>query len=72
VGIHAEKNIEDLIAALQVRHENLVAVMRGKPSTMMASTGQQTGIYIKAEAIRFAADDVATALKEIRSRLGKV
>lgn len=71
MGIHSAKDVEGLIAALQERHEKLVAVMRGKASTMMAIGGQQPGVYVKAEAIRFAADDVATALKEIRSRLGK-
>lgn len=71
MGIHSAKDVEELITELQTRHEKLVAVMRGKPSSMMAAGGQVPGLYVKAEAIRYATDDVATSLREIRSRLGK-
>lgn len=71
MGIHSTKDVEGLIAELQVRHEKLVAAMRGKPSTMMAVDGQQPGVYVKAETIRYTTDDVATSLREIKSRLGK-
>ena len=38
---------------------------------MLPAHGNEPDWYVSAEEIRFAVDDVATALKEIRSRLGK-
>ncbi|WP_417787511.1 hypothetical protein [Stutzerimonas xanthomarina] len=71
MGIHSPKDVEGLIAELQERHDKLVAVMRGKETTMMAIGGEKSGRHVKAEAIHFATDDVATALKRIKARLGK-
>ena len=53
------------------RHEALVKIMHGRETTMLTASGQAPGITVKAEDIRFAVDDVATALKEIKTRLGK-
>lgn len=45
--------------------------MRGREATKMTATGDVPGLIVSAEDIRFAVDDVATALKEIKARLGK-
>lgn len=55
---------------LQERHEALVEIMRGREATPLTAS-QPAGLFVKAEDIRFAVDDVATALKEIKARLGK-
>ncbi len=56
---------------LQERHEALIEIMRGRETTQLTAMGEVAAHLIKAEDIRFAVDDVATALKEIRARLGK-
>ncbi|TGC21013.1 hypothetical protein CW310_31345 [Pseudomonas citronellolis] len=71
MGTHSQKDVEDLIERLQVRHEKLVEVMRGRETERLTGSGMQTGIAISARDIRFAVDDVVTALKEVRGRLGK-
>ncbi len=71
MGIHAPKDVNSLLAELQARYDRLLAVMQGKESSMMTISGEKPGLYVKPEAIRFAVDDVGTALKEIRSRMGK-
>lgn len=55
---------------LQERHEALVEIMRGREATRLTAK-EAPGLIVKAEDIRFAVDDVATALKEIKARLGK-
>lgn len=60
-----------MLQRLQERHEALVKIMHGRDSRKMTSLGEVPGLAVKAEDIRFAVDDVATALKEIKARLGK-
>lgn len=60
-----------MISRLQERHEKLVSVMKGRETSALPSTGDKPEMWVNAEDIRFAVDDVTTALKEIRSRLGK-
>jgi len=55
---------------LQERHEALAKVMCGRDATMLTDR-EAPGLVVSAEDIRFAVDDVATALKEIKARLGK-
>ncbi|WP_167363151.1 hypothetical protein [Phytopseudomonas straminea] len=45
--------------------------MNGREEERLTENGLQPRITVNAEDIRFAVEDVATALKEIRSRLGK-
>jgi len=71
MGIHSPKDVEGLITELQERHDKLVAVMRGKETTMMSIGGAKPGRHVKAEALHFAVDDVNTALRRIKARLGK-
>ncbi|WP_155296062.1 hypothetical protein [Pseudomonas gelidaquae] len=44
--------------------------MRGRDATLLTDRGAPA-LVVSAEDIRFAVDDVATALKEIKARLGK-
>lgn len=69
MGIHSQKDVERLIARLQERQEKLVAVMQGRETASLEK--DKPKLYVIAEDIRFAVDDLATALKEIRTRLGK-
>lgn len=55
---------------LQERQAALVEIMRGREATTL-SAKEAPQLVVKAEDIRFAVDDVSTALKEIKSRLGK-
>ncbi|WP_455928921.1 hypothetical protein [Pseudomonas fluorescens] len=68
---HSKKEVDGLLQRLQERHEALAKVMRGREIKKMTATGEVPGLIVSAEDIRFAVDDVATALKEIKSRLGK-
>ncbi|KJH73903.1 hypothetical protein [Pseudomonas sp. ES3-33] len=70
MGIHSKKDVEGLLQRLQERQAALVDIMRGREATT-SSTKEVPKLVVKAEDIRFAVDDVATALKEIKSRLGK-
>jgi hypothetical protein len=70
MATHSKKDVESLLKRLQDRYEALVEIMRGREATSL--TPKETpGLIVKAEDIRFAVDDVATALKEIKARLGK-
>ena len=60
-----------MLQRLQERHEALVEIMRGRETKKLTVTGEVPGLLVEAEDIRFAVDDVATALKEIKARLGK-
>lgn len=71
MGNHSTTEVARLIERLQERHNKLLDVMKGRETERVTPIGLQPGIAIRAEDIRFAVDDVATALKEIRSRLGK-
>lgn len=71
MGVHSPKDVEILIAELQERHEELLSVMRGRETTRLTAVGTQPGVQIKSEAIQFAVDDVSTALRRIKARLGK-
>lgn len=71
MGTHSKKEVENLLQRLQARHEALAKVMRGRETTMLTVRGESPGLTVSAEDIRFAVDDVATALKEIKARLGK-
>lgn len=59
-----------MLQRLQERHEALEKVMRGRDATLLTDRGAPA-LVVSAEDIRFAVDDVATALKEIKARLGK-
>jgi phosphoribosyl-dephospho-CoA transferase len=71
MATHSKKDVESLLQRLQERHEALVEIMRGRETKKLTVTGEVPGLLVKAEDIRFAVDDVATALKEIKARLGK-
>ena len=71
MGSHSKKEVERLLQRLQERHEALEKVMLGREATKLTVTGELPGLIVSAEDIRFAVDDVATALKEIKARLGK-
>ena len=71
MGSHSKREVERLLQRLQERHEALEKVMRGRETTMVIASGGVPGLIVSAEDIRFAVDDVATALKEIKARLGK-
>ena len=70
MAIHSKKDVEGLLQRLQERQATLVEIMRGREATAMTPKGVP-GLIVKPEDIRFAVDDVATALKEIKARLGK-
>ncbi|MBY8945154.1 hypothetical protein AB1462_19635 [Pseudomonas sp. SB113] len=70
MGTHSKKEVERLLQRLQERHEALEKVMRGRDAIKL-SDKEAPGLVVSAEDIRFAVDDVATALKEIKARLGK-
>jgi uncharacterized coiled-coil DUF342 family protein len=70
MGTHSKKEVERLLQRLQERHEALTKVMRGRDAIKL-SDKEAHGLVVSAEDIRFAVDDVATALKEIKARLGK-
>lgn len=73
MGFH-QKNaeVERLARRLTERYEALIAVMQGRETSRpQPGGGSIEGIYVRGEDIRFAVDDVATALKEIKTRLGK-
>lgn len=71
MAIHSKKEVESLLRRLTERHEALLRVMEGKDTEKVTATGFVPGLSIKDEDIRFAVDDVSTALKEIKARLGK-
>lgn len=72
MAIHSKIEVERLLQRLQERHEALVQIMRGRETTKRDSFGDDVpSLGVRAEDIRFAVDDVSTALKEIKSRLGK-
>lgn len=68
---YSKKDVEQLVERLRERHEKLIEVMLGRETERLTAKGMQPGVTVSGEDIRFAVDDVATALKEIRSRLGK-
>lgn len=70
MGTHSKKEVERLLQRLQERHEALAKVMRGRDAIKL-SDKEVPGLAVSAEDIRFAVDDVVTALKEIKARLGK-
>lgn len=70
MGNHSKREVERLLQRLQERHEALAKVMRSRDATKLTDR-EAPGLVVSAEDIRFAVDDVATALKEIKSRLGK-
>ncbi|MDQ7987317.1 hypothetical protein QYS36_20440 [Pseudomonas sp. G34] len=71
MGYHTRKEVERLVDRLVERHDVLVKAMNGREEERLTENGLQPRITVNAEDIRFAVEDVATALKEIRSRLGK-
>nr|WP_134617970.1 hypothetical protein [Pseudomonas aeruginosa] len=71
MGHHSEKDVQRLIERLQERHDKLVKVMTGRSTQTHTASGSFPALAVNAEDIRFAVDDLATALKEIRSRRGK-
>ena len=70
MGNHSKREVERLLQRLQERHEALAKVMRGRDATKLTDR-EAPGLVVSAKDIRFAVDDVATALKEIKARLGK-
>ena len=71
MAYHSKRDVESLMQRLQERHEALVKIMCGRESTMLTRTGEVPALSVNAVDIRFAVDDVATALKNIKARLGK-
>ncbi|MDR8387434.1 hypothetical protein MKS85_18065 [Pseudomonas sp. JL2] len=71
MAIHSKKDVESLLQRLLERHEALVKIMNGRETTKTTNLHTEPGVAVRAEDIRFAVDDVATALKEIKARLGK-
>ncbi|MBC3258066.1 MULTISPECIES: hypothetical protein [Pseudomonas] len=71
MAVHSKKEVEELVHRFAERYEALVKVMRGKETENLTASGIVPGLSVKPADIRFAVDDVATALKEIKSRLGK-
>lgn len=71
MAIHSQKDIDKLVERLQLRHDKLVAVMRGKPMEQMTNAGPKPGVVVDADDIWLAIDDVAAALKLVKTRLGK-
>jgi len=71
MGLHEKKHVDALLAELQERYEKLLTVIRGRETTMMTQLGERPAVSINEEAVHFAADDVSTALRIIKSRLGK-
>lgn len=71
MAIHSKKDVEGLMRRLQDRYDALAEIMQGRETTKVTAQGTVPGLSVKAEDIRFAVDDVVTALKEIKSRLGK-
>ena len=71
MATHSKRDIESLMQRLLERHEALVKIMSGRETTKTTTLGTEPGVAVKAEDIRFAVDDVATALKEIKAHLGK-
>ncbi|RSC26471.1 hypothetical protein EGT09_08600 [Pseudomonas putida] len=73
MGFHQRKEeVERLARRLTERYDALITVMEGRASSRaLPDGGKIDGIWVRGEDIRFAVDDVATALKEIKSRLGK-
>ncbi|MEX5628991.1 hypothetical protein [Pseudomonas marginalis] len=70
MGNHSKREVDRLLQRLQERHEALEKVMRGRDATLLTDR-EAPALVVSAEDIRFAVDDVATALKEIKARLGK-
>lgn len=57
---------------LTERYEALLKVMDGvRETTHTTATGSVPGVIVRSEDIRYAVDDVATGIREIKSRLGK-
>ncbi|MRJ36253.1 hypothetical protein [Pseudomonas haemolytica] len=71
MAVHSKKEVEELVHRFAERYEALLEIMRGKETEKLTASGIIPGLSVKAADIRFAVDDVATALKEIKSRLGK-
>lgn len=73
MGFHQRKEeVARLAQRLTERYEALIKVMDGRDTTRPLGDGSKIeGIWVRGEDIRFAVDDVTTALKEIKSRLGK-
>ncbi|WP_439864316.1 hypothetical protein [Pseudomonas antarctica] len=71
MAIHSKKEVEELVHRFAERYEALVEIMRGKETEKLTASGIIPGLSVKPADIRFAVDDVATALKEIKARLGK-
>lgn len=71
MGLHEKKHVEALLAELQERYEKLLTVVRGRETTMMTQLGERPALSINEDAVHIAADDLSTALRRIKSRLGK-
>ncbi|QZA52588.1 hypothetical protein [Pseudomonas sp. 2hn] len=76
MAFHTRKNeVERLARRLTERYEALIKVREGREGTNLVANGNEhhevQGLWVRGEDIRFAVDDVTTALKEIKSRLGK-
>lgn len=72
MAIHPNRTVEELERRLNERCEALLKVMKGfREATHTTVIGSEPGRAIKSQDIRFAVDDVSTALKEIKSQLGK-
>lgn len=72
MGVHSKKDVEELAQQLTARYEKLLGVLQGesKVERLLPELTASKRV-IRSEEIHFAVDDLATALKRIKSRLGK-
>jgi hypothetical protein len=72
MGVHSKKDVEELAQQLTARYEKLQSVLQGdsKAERLLPELTASKRV-IRSEEIHFAVDDLATALKRIKSRLGK-
>lgn len=72
MAIHSKADVERMARRLTERYEALLKVMDGvRETTHTTATGSVPGVIVRSEDIRYAVDDVATGIREIKSRLGK-
>lgn len=72
MAVHSKEDVERMARRLKERYEALLRVMEGiRETTHRTATGTEPGLVVRSEDIRYAVDDVATGLREIKSRLGK-
>lgn len=72
MGIHSKRDVEELAQQLTVRYEKLLSVLQGvSEAERLLPEVTASKRILRSEEIHFAVDDLATALKRIKARLGK-